>query len=110
VIEWPWNLFLYLWEKGFTLLTDLYGLTLRFFLWNFATQILAVVIAVVALVGGIYLVMIRAVGFEFFPKKMTAKLASVSKCRPAPTCSPPTRWPARLRAPFSMKCQKPPQF
>jgi HAE1 family hydrophobic/amphiphilic exporter-1 len=74
-VEWLWNGFTNLWEKGFTLLTELYGLTLRFFLWNFATQILAVVIAVVALAGGIYLVINRTVGTEFFPQEDDGKVS-----------------------------------
>ncbi|MFC1975702.1 efflux RND transporter permease subunit [Chloroflexota bacterium] len=68
-VGWIWNGFIYLWEKGFTLLSDFYGLALRFFLWNFWTQTLAVLIAVAALVGGIYLVFSGIVGFETFPQQ-----------------------------------------
>ena len=74
-VEWLWNGFTTLWEKGFTLLTELYGLTLRFFLWNFFTQTLAVVLAVAALSGGIYLVIIRSVGTEFFPQEDDGKVS-----------------------------------
>ncbi len=68
-IGWLWNGFIYLWEKGFNLLANFYGLTLRFFLWNFLTQSLAVILAIVALMGGFYLVAGGFVGSEFFPQE-----------------------------------------
>ncbi len=73
-VEWLWNGFINLWEKGFNLLVDLYGLTLRFFLQNFFTQTLAVVIAAVALAAGLYLVVNRTVGTEFFPQEDDGRL------------------------------------
>ncbi len=68
-IGWLWNGFIYLWEKGFSLLARFYGLTLRFFLWNFLTQSLAVILAILALAGGFYLVVGGFVGTEFFPQE-----------------------------------------
>jgi HAE1 family hydrophobic/amphiphilic exporter-1 len=68
-IAWIWNGFVYLWEKGFNGLAHLYGLTLRFFLYNFLTQILAVVLAIASLGGGFYLVVGGFVGSEFFPQE-----------------------------------------
>ncbi len=68
-IIWLWNGFIYLWEKGFNLLARFYGLTLRFFLWNFFTQSVAVVLAILALAGGFYLVAGGFVGSEFFPQE-----------------------------------------
>jgi HAE1 family hydrophobic/amphiphilic exporter-1 len=68
-VGWLWNGFIYLWEKGFNLLANFYGLTLRFFLWNFFTQSFAVILAVLALVGGFYLVAGGFVGAEFFPQE-----------------------------------------
>jgi HAE1 family hydrophobic/amphiphilic exporter-1 len=63
-----WKGFVYIFEKSFTLLANFYGLVLRFFLWNFATQILAVLIAAGALALGIYLVVGGFVGSEFLPQ------------------------------------------
>jgi len=68
-IAWIWNGFVYLWEKGFNGLAWLYGMTLRFFLHNFLTQTLAVILAIVALGGGFYLVVGGFVGSEFFPQE-----------------------------------------
>jgi HAE1 family hydrophobic/amphiphilic exporter-1 len=68
-ITWLWNGFVKLWDKGFGLLADFYGLTLRFFLWNPFTQMLAVIIAIVALVGGVYMLVGGYVGFETFPQQ-----------------------------------------
>jgi HAE1 family hydrophobic/amphiphilic exporter-1 len=68
-VEWIWHGFINLWEKGFNLLANFYGLTLRFFLWNPLTQLLAVGLAIVALVGGIYLVISGYVGAEIFPQQ-----------------------------------------
>ncbi|MEW5961493.1 MAG: efflux RND transporter permease subunit, partial [Chloroflexota bacterium] len=73
-VGWLWHGFMYLWNKGFDLLTSLYGLTLRFFLWNVFTQSLAVVLAIVALAGGIYLVVGGFVGSEFFPQEDDGQL------------------------------------
>jgi HAE1 family hydrophobic/amphiphilic exporter-1 len=70
---WPitklWQGFIFVWEALFTGLINLYGLTLRFFLANFFTQTLAVIIAVAALAGGVYLVVGGFVGTEFFPQE-----------------------------------------
>jgi HAE1 family hydrophobic/amphiphilic exporter-1 len=68
-VGWIWHGFINLWERGFGLLADFYGLTLRFFLWNPLTQLLAVALAIVALIGGIYLVVGGYVGAEFFPQQ-----------------------------------------
>ncbi|MCL4295920.1 MAG: efflux RND transporter permease subunit [Anaerolineae bacterium] len=68
-ITWLWNGFIRLWEAGFDALASFYGLTLRFFLANFFTQTLAVIIAVAALAGGVYLVIGGFVGSEFFPQQ-----------------------------------------
>ncbi len=68
-VTWLWNGFAYLWEKGFDLLARFYGALLRFFLWNFLTQVLAVILAVLALAGGFYLVAGGFVGTEFFPQQ-----------------------------------------
>lgn len=70
---WPvlkiWNGFVFVFEKAFDLLARFYGATLRFFLYNWATQMLAVILAVVALAGGVYLVVGGFVGTEFFPQE-----------------------------------------
>ena len=70
---WPivkiWNGFVFIFEKAFDLLARFYELTLRFFLYNFATQMLAVLLAVGALYGGISLVTGGFVGSEFFPQE-----------------------------------------
>lgn len=67
-INWVWKGFVYLFERGFNMLTLIYAGVLRFFLWNFATQLLAVLLSVVALAGGIYLVVGGFVGSEFLPQ------------------------------------------
>jgi HAE1 family hydrophobic/amphiphilic exporter-1 len=68
-ITWLWHGFIRAWEAGFDALANFYALTLRFFLANFFTQSLAVIIALVALAGGIYLVIGGFVGSEFFPQE-----------------------------------------
>ncbi len=68
-VGWLWHGFIYVWEKGFNLLARFYAVTLRFFLLNFFTQTLAVVLAILALVGGFYLVAGGFVGSEFFPQE-----------------------------------------
>ena len=68
-ILWIWNGFIRLWEAGFTGLTWLYGQTLRVALANVFTQTLVVIIAVVALAGGLFLVFSGLVGSEFFPQE-----------------------------------------
>jgi HAE1 family hydrophobic/amphiphilic exporter-1 len=68
-ITWLWQGFIRLWEAGFDGLANLYAHTLRFFLHNFLTQLLAVIIAAVALAAGIYLVVGGFVGSEFFPQQ-----------------------------------------
>jgi HAE1 family hydrophobic/amphiphilic exporter-1 len=54
-------------EFGFNALATLYEYTIRFFLYNFFTQSLAILLAVAALAGGVYLVTAGFVGSEFFP-------------------------------------------
>ncbi|MCB0209769.1 MAG: efflux RND transporter permease subunit [Anaerolineae bacterium] len=70
---WPvtkvWDSFLWVFEKGFDLLTAAYTATLRFFLLNFATQLLAVLLAIGSLAAGFYLVVGGFVGTEFFPQQ-----------------------------------------
>jgi len=66
-VAWLWNGLLVIFEAGFRGLAKLYELIIRFFLWNFLTQTLAVLIAAGALAGGIYLVAGGFVGSEFFP-------------------------------------------
>ncbi len=73
-VAWIWHGFINLWEKGFGLLADFYGLTLRFFLWNPITQLLAVALAIAALVGGVFLVAEGFVGAEFFPQQDDGQL------------------------------------
>lgn len=72
-LMWPllkiWDGFVFVFEKSFDLLARLYGATLRFFLYNWLTQLLAVVLAVASLIGGIYLVAGGFVGTEFFPQE-----------------------------------------
>ncbi len=68
-ITWLWEKFIIVFEGAFQLLASLYAYTLRFFLWNFVTQFLAVLIAVVALAGGFYLVVGGFVGTEFLPQE-----------------------------------------
>lgn len=68
-ITWFWHGFIRAWEAGFDALASFYALTLRFFLANFFTQSLAVIIALIALAGGIYLVIGGFVGSEFFPQE-----------------------------------------
>lgn len=68
-VNWLWHGFIRVWEAGFDALANFYALTLRFFLYNFFTQLLALIIALVALGGGIYLVIGGFVGSEFFPQE-----------------------------------------
>jgi HAE1 family hydrophobic/amphiphilic exporter-1 len=64
-----WNGFTHLWEAGFNRLSDVYAATLRWVLANVFTQVLAVLVAVVALAIGIFLVISGVVGSEFFPQE-----------------------------------------
>jgi HAE1 family hydrophobic/amphiphilic exporter-1 len=64
-----WKGFVYGFERVFDLLARFYGATLRFFLYNWATQILAVLLAAGALGAGMYLVAGGFVGTEFFPQE-----------------------------------------
>ena len=68
-IGWIWNGFIWLFEGSFQLLAEFYAATLRFFLWNFATQIFGILLAVGALTGGVYLVAGGFVGTEFLPQE-----------------------------------------
>ncbi len=68
-VGWVWERFVWVFENGFQLLARFYGATLRFFLWNFATQLLAILLAVVALAAGFYLVVGGFVGSEFLPQQ-----------------------------------------
>jgi HAE1 family hydrophobic/amphiphilic exporter-1 len=73
-IGWVWNGFTRLFEAGFNMLIAAYGVVLRFCLRNFLTQSLVVVIAIAALVGGIFLVTGGFVGTEFFPQQDDGQL------------------------------------
>lgn len=73
-VGWFWNGFIRLWEYGFTLATKFYAATLRFFLRNFATQMLVIIICTVALGGGIWLVGSGLVGAEFLPAEDEGKI------------------------------------
>jgi HAE1 family hydrophobic/amphiphilic exporter-1 len=66
-IGWLWNMLIKIFEFCFTILATVYEYTIRFFLYNFATQILAVLLAVAALAAGVYMVFAGYVGTEFFP-------------------------------------------
>ncbi len=68
-MEWFWHGFLWLWEAGFGFLTRAYAATLRLCLRNVFTQILVVLIAAGALVGGVYMVMSGMVRSEFMPQE-----------------------------------------
>lgn len=68
-VTWVWDLFIKVFEKGFEWFTAFYALTLRFFLYNFATQFFAILLAIAALAGGFYLVVGGFVGTEFFPQE-----------------------------------------
>ncbi len=78
-VLWPidkaWKAFIRAWEYGFSRLTGLYATTLRFFLRNVFTQLLAVALATVALAGGLYLVIGGYVGSEFFPQEDDNRLS-----------------------------------
>jgi hydrophobic/amphiphilic exporter-1 (mainly G- bacteria), HAE1 family len=79
IILWPidkaWNAFIRFWEFAFDGLINLYGATLRFVLKNVFTELLAVAVAVVALVAGVYLVVGGFVGAEFFPQEDDNRLS-----------------------------------
>lgn len=68
-VGWVWDRLIWIFEGGFNLLARFYGATLRFFLWNVATQFLAVFIAVTSLAAGFYLVVGGFVGSEFLPQE-----------------------------------------
>ncbi len=68
-VTWLWNHAIAVFEWGFDLLARFYELTIRFFLYRWYTQLLAVAIAFAALVGGFYLVAGGFVGSEFFPQQ-----------------------------------------
>lgn len=73
-IGWVWHGFTRLFEASFNLLTAGYAVVLRFCLRNFLTQSLVVIIAIAALVGGIFLVIGGFVGTEFFPQQDDGQL------------------------------------
>ena len=68
-ITWLWAQFVKGFEKAYNGLASLYAATLRFFLWNFATQLLAVALAVASLAAGVYLVVGGFVNTEFLPQE-----------------------------------------
>lgn len=78
ILLWPvarvWSGFTHVWDAAFEALTKLYAATIRFVLKNFLTQSLAVVIAAVALAGGVYMVVGGVVGTEFMPQEDDGKL------------------------------------
>lgn len=77
ILLWPvntlWKGFVTVWEAAFNGLARLYATTLRFFLKNWATLFLAVVIAGASLAGGGYMVLSGIVGSEFTPQEDDAK-------------------------------------
>jgi HAE1 family hydrophobic/amphiphilic exporter-1 len=93
-ITWLWQLMIKVFEFGFTALATLYEYTIRFFLYNFATQMLAVLLAVGALAGGVYMVVEGYVGTEFFPTEDDGQIR-VSLEMPAGTSLPATDQVAR---------------
>lgn len=68
-VTWLWHGAIAVFEWAFDLLARFYELTLRFFLYRWYTQLLAVALAITALVGGFYLVYGGFVGSEFFPQQ-----------------------------------------
>jgi HAE1 family hydrophobic/amphiphilic exporter-1 len=83
-VAWLWNGFTRLWELGFNALSDFYAATLRFVLRNIFTQSLAVLVAAVALAGGLFMVASGVVQSEFFPQEDDGQF-SVSIQMPAGT-------------------------
>jgi HAE1 family hydrophobic/amphiphilic exporter-1 len=88
ILLWPvnmvWKGFSHVWDAAFNGLARLYAATLRFFLHNWATMLLAVLIAGTALAGGGYLVLSGVVGSELIPTEDDAQF-SVSIDMPAGT-------------------------
>lgn len=88
ILLWPvnmlWKGFVRVWEAAFNGLARLYAATLRFFLWNWATLFLAVIIAAVSLAAGGYMVLSGIVGSEFTPQEDDSKF-TVSIQMPAGT-------------------------
>ncbi len=84
-IGWIWNLFVRAWEFGFEALTKAYGLLLRWILKNFLTQSLVVLVAVLALAGGIWMVMTGVVGSEFFPNTDEGRISISVEMPPGTT-------------------------
>ncbi len=68
-VGWVWQRFIRVWEALFTGLAGLYAAILRLTLKNAFTQLIAVAVAVVALVAGLYLVVSGVVGAEFLPQE-----------------------------------------
>jgi HAE1 family hydrophobic/amphiphilic exporter-1 len=68
-VLWLWDNFTRLWEAGFNALSEFYAYTLRMALANVFSQSLTVLLAAVALAGGVYLVVSGVVGSEFFPQE-----------------------------------------
>jgi HAE1 family hydrophobic/amphiphilic exporter-1 len=83
-VNWLWQRFLWLFEAGFNLLTGVYAATLRFCLTNLWTQALVVMIALVALAGGIFLVIGGVVRSEFVPQEDDGQIV-ISITMPAGT-------------------------
>jgi HAE1 family hydrophobic/amphiphilic exporter-1 len=94
-VSWLWDGFLRLFEAGFNLLTQAYAATLRFCLANVWTQSLVVVVAIVALAGGIYLVIGGVVRSEFVPQEDDGQIV-VTITMPAGTNLATTDQAARL--------------
>ncbi len=66
-INWLWNGFINLWERGWDKLANLYAFTLRLSLKNFLTQLLVVVISLAILAASLLLV--PKIGFEMMPQE-----------------------------------------
>jgi HAE1 family hydrophobic/amphiphilic exporter-1 len=88
ILLWPvnmfWKGFVRVWDAAFNGLARVYAATLRFFLHNWATMLLAALIAGTSLAGGGYLVLSGVVGSEFTPQEDDAQF-TVSLQMPAGT-------------------------
>ncbi len=83
-VNWLWQGFLRWWEVFFGFLSRAYAAILRLCLRNAFTQIMVVVIALVALGGGIYMVTSGVVRTEFMPQEDDGSI-TISITMPAGT-------------------------
>jgi HAE1 family hydrophobic/amphiphilic exporter-1 len=101
-VAWLWNGFARVWEFGFNALSNFYVLTLRIALRNILTQSLTVLIALAALVAGLFLVVSGVVPSEFFPPEDDGQF-SVGIQMPAGTNLDATDQAARLAEQIVLK-------